>query len=181
MDKKLLSEKVFQNELNILRDARSCLNNGNNNEQIKENYKDLCNNYESLLGVARLLTSVSDRLHLRLDKANKKLKAQAEEIHIINENLHENNEKLKETIEALARANIGRRSASIVLVIAIALFVFSEAYIEPIVEDNVNNENIGLFIKGVIALLLKPIDMLVERYLVRRKIKEHNQEVLHQA
>jgi hypothetical protein len=176
MNKKLLSEKVFQNEIDVLREAKAFLKVEKSEGKLKDEYRELCSRYESLLGIARLLTSMSDRLHLRLNKANKKLKSQAEEIQAINDDLHENNERLKESLDQLVKANIGRRAGTIVLVIAVVLFVFSEAYLEPIVESSVDNENMGLVLKGAIALLLKPIDIVVEKYLIRRRLRQHENE-----
>ncbi|MEM7551870.1 MAG: hypothetical protein AAF363_19470 [Bacteroidota bacterium] len=176
MKKKNRKEKVFQNEIDILNHARSCVQPPIEKEELQSKYGDLCDKYESLIGIAKLLTSVSDRLHLRLDKANKKLITQSEEIQEMNDALIEKNKKLEDTMSAMVRATIGRKASTIVLVIAIILFIISEIIIEPVIENNTDNEYIGYIGKGAIALLLKPIDVIVERYLIRQKMKDHSIE-----
>ena len=52
------------------------------------------------------------------------------------------------------------------------LFIVSEVMLEPIIEQNTNSEYVGLLLKGVIALLLKPIDLLVEWLLMRKTLNK---------
>ena len=54
----------------------------------------------------------------------------------------------------------------------IILFLVSEGLIEPIIESNTDSEYIGLLFKGLIALMLKPIDVLVEWLLMRRTLRK---------
>ncbi|MEL7005757.1 MAG: hypothetical protein AAFN93_23965, partial [Bacteroidota bacterium] len=65
---------------------------------------------------------------------------------------------------------VGNKALTIVLLIAIVLFLISEGWIEPIVEQSIDNKYVGLFLKGIVALTLKPIDTIVERYLMKRAI-----------
>ena len=100
-----------------------------------------------------------------------------------NERLHHQNEKIKKNYEELVKAKTSKKALGIVLIIAVILFLVSEAWLEPIVEQYTGKENnlAGLAVKGVIALLLKPIDTLLESYLIRRQIKAYEKSNLQQA
>ena len=85
-----------------------------------------------------------------------------------------NNQVLQDTVDMLVEAKVSQKASSIVLLIAILLFIVSEMFLEPIIEQNIDGEYVGLLLKGMIALLLKPIDILVERLLMKRAIKGVN-------
>ena len=172
MAKKVPQSDVFQSEIDFLQEVRT-LSQDNDipAEVVKDNYKKLCDKYERLIGEAKLLTSVSDRLHSKLNEANEKLKKQSEEINKINDDLKVNNQLLQDTIDQLVKAKVGRKASSIVLLIAIILFVISEGWLEPLVEERFTDGRIGFIFKLGIAILLKPIDVIVERYMMRRALK----------
>ncbi|WKV11603.1 hypothetical protein [Marivirga harenae] len=175
MAKNVTQSDVFQAEIDFLNEVRALAEDDNiPTEKVKENYKLLCDKYDRLIGEAKLLTSVSDRLHAKLNEANEKLKKQSDEINKINDDLKVNNQLLQDTIDQLVKAKVGRKASSIVLLIAILLFVLSEGFLEPFVEERVGNEQIGFIFKLGIAVLLKPIDVLVERYMMRRALKQRN-------
>lgn len=162
---------VFQKELEYLEEARSLAEeNSTTPDQIQAGYQDMLSKYERLLGEAKLLTSVSDRLHHKLNLANDKLTEQSEEINKINEDLKVNNQILQDTVDQLMRARVSRRAGTIVLVIAILLFIVSEGFLEPIVEQRTNNFYVGLGFKFLIAVLLRPIDFFTEKYLMKRAL-----------
>lgn len=131
-------------------------------EELVREYRALHNQYSVLLGDVKLVTSVSDRLQNKLNNAN--------------ELIMERNEKLKQTIRLLKAARAGKKATTIVLLLAVVLFLISEAFIEPSIERIVNNWHIGLLLKGIIALLLKPIESLVEKYLYQQSIKAELKE-----
>ncbi|WMN06674.1 hypothetical protein [Marivirga arenosa] len=175
MSKNFTQSDVFQTEVDFLNEVRALAEDDNiPTEKVKENYKLLCEKYDRLIGEAKLLTSVSDRLHSKLNEANEKLKKQSDEINKINDDLKVNNQLLQDTIDQLVKAKVGRKASSIVLLIAILLFVLSEGFLEPIVEQKVGNPQIGFLFKLGIAVLLKPIDVIVERYMMRRALKQRN-------
>ena len=142
------------------------------NDELREKFVALCTQHEKLLLEARLLTSSSDRLHFRLNDANQKLTQQAEEITSINEDLAHKNTQLKETIDLLTKARIGQKASSIVLLLAIFLFLLSEGLIEPAIEANTDSTYVGLLLKGIIALLLRPLDIIVEKVLMNRRLRQ---------
>ena len=162
---------VFGKEKGILQHVQQvCENDKVTHDELIEEYNDLTSHYERLLKEVKMLTSVSDRLHIKLDAANTQLSEQADNIKEINQELTGRNQELQQTLEQLLKAKVGNRALTIVLLIAIVLFVITEGWIEPIVERNTNNEYVGLFLKGIVALMLKPIDTIVERYLMKRAI-----------
>lgn len=177
MAKNFTQSDVFQAEIDFLNEVRALAEDDSiPTEKVKENYKLLCDKYDRLIGEAKLLTSVSDRLHAKLNEANEKLKKQSDEINKINDDLKVNNQLLQDTIDQLVKAKVGRKASSIVLLIAILLFVLSEGVLEPIVEERVGNAQIGFLFKLGIAVLLKPIDVLVERYMMRKALKQRNND-----
>jgi len=175
MAKNFTQSDVFQAEIDFLNEVRALAEDDNiPTEKVKENYKLLCDKYDRLIGEAKLLTSVSDRLHSKLNEANEKLKKQSDEINKINDDLKVNNQLLQDTIDQLVKAKVGRKASSIVLLIAIVLFIISEGFLEPEVEAYFGDSRIGFLFKLGIAVLLKPIDVLVERYMMRRALKQRN-------
>ena len=180
MKEEKVKSNVFHKELDILNKAKALSKNSDfSSDELVAEYNALSKQYEKLLKETKMLTSVSDRLHYKLSDANQKLKTQSHEINEINEELKINNQVLQETIDKLTQAKIGQKAQSIVLLIAILLFVFSEALIEPIIERNTESEYVGLLLKGLIALLLKPIDIIVERVLMKRTLRKmHKFEIV---
>ncbi len=168
---------VFHKEESIIEKVKHSISKGFlSDAEIQTSYQELADHYGKLLKETKVLTSVSDRLHYKLNEANQQLNTQAVEIGEINEELKVNNQVLQDTVDMLMKAKVGQRASSIVLLIAIILFVVSEVYIEPVIEENTDGEYVGLLLKGMIALLLKPIDILVERLLMKRAIKSINAE-----
>ena len=163
---------VFQKELDFLEEARRIANGPEPSvDELKAGYHDILSKYERLLGEAKLLTSVSDRLHHKLNQANDKLHEQADEINTINQDLKVNNQILQDTIDQLTRARVSRRAGTIVLTIAILLFIVSEGFLEPYVEQQTDNFYVGLGFKLIIALMLRPIDFFTEKYLMKKALQ----------
>lgn len=128
-------------------------------------YSTLKRHFSRLLEESSLITSVSDRLQNKLNRANEKITDQ--------------NGQLQQTIDMLTKARIGRKATTLVLILAIALFILSEAIIEPQIDGYVgNNFWVGLSLKGLIALMLKPIESLIERMMIHRTIKQRKKKLL---
>lgn len=145
-------QKVFMHSQNIMKDTFE-----SQAPEIYEEYSKLTKNYGRLLDETKLITSVSDRLQNKLNKANEKIILQ--------------NQELQETIDLLTKAKISKKAATIVLLIAVILFLLSEGFIEPIIEGYVDDVAVGLLLKAIIALLLKPLEMLVEKILFKKATK----------
>ncbi len=153
---------VFEKEVQALNHAKAVLREKNKSlEKLANEYEALSKDYEKLLGDARVITNISDRLQNRLNRANQELQASSEEI-------QHKNDQLQNTINELTKAKVSKKATTIVLMAAILLFLVSEVFLEPIVDTYFQQEFvINIAIKGSIALLLKPIDYLVEWYLLR--------------
>ena len=167
-------KNLYESEATLLKDMRKLSEEtALSGDEYQKNLKDFCDHYEDLLDQCKLITKVSDRLQNKINTANAKLE--------------EKNIQLQQTIDALTEARVGRRAATYVLIIAVVLFVVSEAWLEPPIEDmmhakfmdkaNPNAETDAEFyaslgLKGVLALLLKPIEMVVESTLMKKARKQ---------
>ena len=82
------------------------------------------------------------------------------------------NKQINEGVTKLRKATASRKSTAIVLGIGLALFVMSEYWLEPMFIKYSGNTNYLWIFKTVIVVLLKPIDMFLERWMLRQKIRE---------
>lgn len=166
-------EEIFQREKEYLQRAQAIAqNNKLDHSDLKEEFVDLCAQYERLIGEAKIITSISDRLYHKLNFANEQQKKQSDQINKINQDLKVSNQILQDTVDQLVKAKVGRKAGTIVLTIAVALFILSEAYLEPFVESNTDNVFYGFVFKMGIAVILKPIDMIVDKYLMRQTLRK---------
>lgn len=118
--------------------------------------------YQDLLAQSKVITRVSDRLQSKLNKANEKIRDQNEEI-------TEKNHLLENTISQLVRARMGRKASTIILTVAIILFLSEEMFLEPLLDDMVNSLLLSLGIKGIIALLLKFLEGGLESFFMKQE------------
>lgn len=164
------SDNVFDNETQYLKQAKLVLAQADQSaESLRQEYEVLIAQYEKLLGDSSVITKISDRLQNRLNRANDKLEASSREI-------KRKNELLQDAIKELTKARVSKRATTIVFMAAIILFIISEVFLEPIVDAYFQDDvYINIAIKGSIALLLKPIDYLVEWYLLRDTMRKTRQ------
>lgn len=167
-------KNLYAREASLLKETRDLAQDDTiSPEDYKKHFQEFCDHYEDLLDQCKLITKVSDRLQNKINTANSKLE--------------EKNVQLQQTINALTEARVGRRAATYVLIIAVVLFLVSEAWLEPPIEalmheNFMDKENpyaqtdaefyASLALKGVLALLLKPIEMIVETTLMRKARKQ---------
>lgn len=157
---------IYQQELENLEQSKAFLKRSEYSKMdIQLEFKKLVENYEDLIDQVKIITKISDRLQKKLDRTNDKLQ-------VMNDELNDKNIQLKETIDALTEAKIGRRAATLVLILAIALFVLSEVIIEPEIEKMVENSWVGLGLKLVVAILIKPAESLTEKTMLKRARKK---------
>ncbi len=162
------NKEVFEQEVEILNKARKILSDKNQYslEDLWKSYHVLFKSYEKMLGDATLMTTVSDRLQNRLNITSEQLKTRSEQIRLANTKLEQQNELLQNTIDELIKTKVSRRATTITLTVAVLLFLLSEGILEPWIEFQTDSFLVGFVLKGVIALLLRPIDYLVEKYLL---------------
>ena len=91
----------------------------------------------------------------------------------INQTINDKNIELQNTVDELTRAKVGRKAATLTLLFVIFLFVISEGVIDPIIDSNTNgNTWLSMVYKAVIALLLKPLEGFLEKYLMKTAVKK---------
>jgi len=161
---------IFQRETAILKKSKAVLKDEEVAfEDLKKSLESLTDHYEELLDQSKLITKVSDRQQKKIIRTSQALES--------------NNKELQETIDALTKAKVGRKATTITLGIAIVLFLFSEGFLEPQIDqwvsehdfadfgfDNVNF--IGLGLKALLALLIRPIEKIVENRMLAQAMKE---------
>ena len=171
-EKKEKKKNLFEREILILRDSKSVLAKENiTPEEIEAELNSFHGHYEDLLDQSKLITKVSDRLQKKINRAYDELESK--------------NNELTDTIDALTAARVGRRATTIVLVIFIALFLLMEGLVEPQIDKEIDGHPewgsygtiIALSIKGALALLLRPIEKLVEKRLLIKEKKKKEREL----
>jgi len=167
MGRKRPKENIYHKEKAHLEHTQKFLSSAQeaSPEELMKELKATCKNFEELLDQTVLITRISDRLQRKLDKTNDKLQQ-------LNDQLNDKNIELQNTIDDLIKAKAGRKATSIVFIFALILFVFSEALIDPYIDSNTKNIYLSLAIKGLIAMLIKPFEMLVEEGLLKSARKK---------
>lgn len=154
----LKKENLFRSEAQILETSKSLLSKDDlTYDEFKDSFKDLCDNYSDLLDQTKLITRVSDKLQNKLNSAY--------------ESLEVKNIELQNTIDELTKARVGRKAQTIILFIGLTLFILEELVLEPFIDNYSTNIWFSLVIKLFIALLLKPLETFVERYLLKASKK----------
>jgi len=74
---------------------------------------------------------------------------------------------LKKSAEDAKRAKISKRATTFVLTIGVCIFLVSEAIIDPFVDVLQMGVLIALSFKGIIALLLKPLETITEKMMIK--------------
>jgi hypothetical protein len=151
--------EIFEKEGNYVEELREyCDSQSANVPELRTKLLETVDHYEELINQAQLITKVSDRLQHKLNNLNDKLNVK--------------NIELQETIDELTKARASRKATTIVLVVAIALFFFSEALLEPYIESHTSNFYLGFAAKFGLMLLLKPIDFVIEKWLLQDALKK---------
>jgi hypothetical protein len=150
-----MKKDLFQLEKNILNDSAIVAENPELSvEEMKKEYEALRVHYSDLIDQSKLITRVSDKLQKKLDKVNGDLEAR--------------NGELQLTIDALTKAKASKKATTIVLILAVVLFLVSEGFLDPIIDLYAGGIAIALVVKGTLALLLKPVESFIENLLLRR-------------
>lgn len=167
MDKSSRKKNLFSQEAQILSEARDVLSDESNTKEVLElKLKEFCDSYEDLLDQSKLITKVSDRLQKKINKTNDELEGK--------------NIQLEDTLESLTRAKVSRKATTITLIIFIVVFLVAEWGVEPHIDEYSTANFTGYWTilsvqlgsKAILALMLKPIEMVVEKVLLRQAEKE---------
>ena len=89
-----------------------------------------------------------------------------------NIDLARKNRQINDGLVKLRKARASRKSTAIAFGIGVALFLISEFWLEPTFIKYSGNANYLWMFKTIIVVLLKPIDMFLEHWILRQKIKE---------
>ncbi|MBY0424191.1 MAG: hypothetical protein K2Q22_01020, partial [Cytophagales bacterium] len=146
----MAKDNLFEREYFVLHDCQSLLEKPNIEfDELLGKYKELLNHHEEIIDQARLVTKVSDKLQNKLTKAHDAINAK--------------NIELQNTIDELTKARAGRTAATVILILGVLLFMLSEVVIDPYIDSHTGgNIYISIGVKGLIALMLKPIESLLE-------------------
>jgi DNA-binding transcriptional MerR regulator len=151
-------------------------------KEIAETLDDFLKSYESLLSEIKLLTSVGDRLQRKLKQANALERAQREEIKRQAEELQDKNVALQTTLDELSKAKASRKAQAFILILAVVLFVGTEAMerlFDTIVDvDTIEGFLISNGLKVLMVLGLKPLEGYLERYFVRQSMDKDKRELV---
>lgn len=131
----------------------------------KEDLDSFSDEYEELVAQAKVITRVSDRLQKKLDNANLQIREQNDEI-------KDKNIELGETIDQLAVAKIGRKASTIMLGVAVVLFILEQIFIEPIIEANISIPYVDLGILGILFFVIKFLEGGLEKYFMNQEKKK---------
>lgn len=167
---------LYHDEIKSLREFREKLDL---HAIYKEDLDEFSDQYEDLVAQAKVITRVSDRLQKKLDSANIQIKDQNVEI-------KDKNLELEDTIGQLAQAKVGRRAATVMLTIALGLFILEQVFLQPIIDNFVAQyvDESYVFIGSLTILLIlfflvKFFEKQLENYFMnkeKKRIMEHQDE-----
>ena len=163
------NRELYYDEIDSLRKFRSKIET---HAIYKEDLDAFSDEYEELIAQAKVITRVSDRLQKKLDNANLQIRDQNEEIK--NKNI-----ELADTVDQLAKAKVGKRASTIMLTVAIILFILEQILLEPIIEENIDVPYVGLGILALLFFLIKFLEGGLEKYFMnqeKKKILEREKE-----
>lgn len=131
----------------------------------KEDLDEFSEQYEELVAQAKVITRVSDRLQKKLDNANLHIRDQNDEIKT-------KNDELETTVLQLAKARVGRRASTIMLTVALGLFIAEQVFLEPIIEEKINIPYVGFGILAVLFFMVKALESGLENYFLNKEKKK---------
>ena len=171
-----LKGELFEKELLVLRGAKKTLAEPTSESHTREQLEKLVSEYEDLLNQTKVLAKIGDKLHKKMNKAN--------------EQIAEKNRKLEETLELLLAEKAGRQAIAITMIFFLVVFILTEIFIDPSVElwahevfptQTFVELVAGLSVKIAIALTLRPIEYVIEKFLIRRARNKRINSISEQA
>ncbi|MEM6735648.1 MAG: hypothetical protein AAGC64_00520 [Bacteroidota bacterium] len=156
------NKELYYDEIESLRKFRAKIET---HAIYKEELDSFSDAYEELVAQAKVITRVSDRLQKKLDNANIQIRKQNKEIR--NKNI-----QLADTIDQLAKAEVGKRASTIMLTVAVILFILEQIFIEPIIDKNINVPYVGLGILALLFFAVKFFEGALEKYFMDQEKKK---------
>ncbi len=154
--------KLFEEEDEILEEFQKKIDDKSYSHEDVIAFK---RKFEDQTAESQVMLRIGDRLQQRLDMANLKIKEKSDEI-------ASKNNKLNQALDNLIKARVGKKASTIMFTITILLFISEEVYIEPLVEYFVGYLYLILILKGVVALILKSFESVLENIFVNREKKK---------
>jgi len=161
--------ELYWEEIENLKNFRSKLET---HTVYKDDLDEFGDQYEELVAQTKVITRVSDRLQKKLDSANLQIREQNEEI-------KDKNFELEGTVLLLAKAKVGRRASTIMMIIALVLFVLEQVLLEPYISRNISIPFAGLGILLILFFVVKGLESGLEKYFMNKekeKIIKRKQE-----
>ena len=168
-------EKVYLREIEELERAQAFIAQENiENHIFRNEYVKLVDSFDDAVGQMRLITKVSDKVQKKLDRVNSALDSKNAELDV-------KNAELQTTIDELTQARAGKIAATIVLIIAVMLFLLEELFIDNVIKNllGTTSQWASVITKLVVVLLLKPLEGLLENFIISylyKKKKEREKE-----
>ncbi|MEQ9467238.1 MAG: hypothetical protein RLN88_07480 [Ekhidna sp.] len=159
MDK---NQELYYDEIDSLRKFRAKIET---HAIYKEDLDAFSDEYEELVAQAKVITRVSDRLQKKLDNANLQIREQNEEI-------KDKNIELGKTIDQLVVARVGRKASTIMLSVALVLFILEQIFIEPKIEEVVDTPWVGYGILAVLFFIIKFLEGGLEKFFLNQEKKK---------
>lgn len=134
-------------------------------------YQGIIRDVTALNQSKRALKELNKSLEEKVNERTTQLTYQTKKVEL-------KNKELLYILNALQKAKVGRKALTITFGIAIILFVLAEGLIEPQIDrfalKHYGSESsfaVGLSIKAILLILIKPIEMIVEVALRRKAMK----------
>lgn len=156
------NKELYYDEIESLRKFRSKIET---HAIYKEDLDSFSDEYEELVAQAKVITRVSDRLQKKLDNANVQIREQNDEIKV-------KNVALADTVDQLAKAQVGRRASTIMLTVAVVLFILEQVFLEPVIDANIDVPYVGLGILALMFFLVKFFEGALEKYFMNQEKKK---------
>jgi flagellar hook-basal body complex protein FliE len=158
-------ENLFERQIRELKHAEEFIQKNEfvDSHTYKKEYEKLTAQFKESLDDLKLITKVSDKLQNKVNKSN--------------EALDKKNKELQDTLDALTKANVGRKATTIAFFIGIGLFILEELFLENIVEHHFGDDKlIGIGAKFLIAAILKPIEIYIEHRMMENEFKKQKEK-----
>lgn len=155
-------QELYHEEIKKLKEFRSKLES---HSIYKEQLDEFSDDYEELVAQAKVITRVSDRLQKKLDGANIQIREQNDEIKV-------KNVQLENTIDQLAKAKVGKRASTIMLTVALVLFVVEQVVLQPIIEQSISIPYMDLILLLVLFFVVKFFEGGLEKYFLKQEQKK---------
>lgn len=158
-------ENLFERQIKELQHAENFLAQEGfvDSHTYKQEYAKLTAQFKESLDDLKLITKVSDKLQNKVNKSN--------------EALDKKNKEIQDTLDALTKANVGRKATTMAFFIGIGLFICEELFLENVIEHHFGHDKlIGIAAKFLIAAILKPIEIYIEHRLMHAEIEKQREK-----